>query len=227
MKPVSPLLLACTVVLLPSRIEGAEVTAPRLKVLQIVADDLNANLGSFGHPIVKSPNIDRLAARGVRFDRAHCNYPVCNPSRTSFLSGKRPDTTGIVDNVTPTRAYLKESVMLPQLFRQHGWQTDKIGKVFHTGDAFEDPPSWDFDYRETRESKEPPPEQIVRKVKGGGIVLSADDADTWDGQVARTAAERIELCRRGSRSTSPLDSAVPTRPTWHRRSTPISTRSQE
>jgi uncharacterized sulfatase len=192
MKRVSLLLLAFAVVVFTPRTYGAEATAPRLNVLLIVADDLNANRGCYGHPIVRSPNIDRLAARGVRFDSAYCNYPVCNPSRTSFLSGKRPDTTGIVDNVTPTRTNLKESVMLPQLFRQHGWQTDKIGKIFHTGDAFEDPPSWDFDYRETRESKEPPPEQIVRKVKGGGIVLSADDADTWDGNLARTAVERIE-----------------------------------
>jgi uncharacterized sulfatase len=175
----------------------AETAAPRLNVVHIVADDLNIDLGCYGHPVVKSPNIDRLAARGVRFDRAYCNYPVCNPSRTSFLSGKRPDTTGIVDNVTPTRTSLKDSVMLPELFRRQGWRTEKFGKIFHTGDAFEDPRSWDFDLRETSESKQPPERQVVRKVKGGGVVLDADDADTWDGKVARRAVEHLEASARG------------------------------
>src|SRR2546430_15807100 len=115
----------------------------KLNVLLIVSDDLNCSLGCYGDKVTRSPNIVRLASRGVRFDRAYCNYPVCNASRTSFLSGKRPDTTGIVDNVTPTRAFLKDAVMLPQLFRQHGWRTEKVGKIFHTGDAFGDPPSLD------------------------------------------------------------------------------------
>src|SRR2546423_14054068 len=120
----------------------------RLNVLLIVADDLNTNLGCYGHPTVKSPNIDRLASRGVRFDHAYCNYPVCNASRTSFLSGRRPDTTGVVDNVTPPRTFLKAAVMLPEHFRRNGYTTIKVGKIFHTGDEFEDPRSWDVDVRE-------------------------------------------------------------------------------
>lgn len=90
-------------------------------VVWIVADDLNTNLGCYGHPLVKSPHIDRLAARGVRFDRAYCNVPVCNPSRTSFLSGRRPKSQD-KDVV----------VFLPNFFRMHGYYTIEVGKVRHS-----------------------------------------------------------------------------------------------
>jgi len=166
--------------------------APPLNVLYILSDDLNTSLGCYGHPFVKSPNIDRLAARGVRFEHAYCNYPVCNPSRTSFLSGKRPDTTGVVDNATPTRTFLKDSVMMPEHFRRNGYTAIKVGKIFHTGDKFEDPRSWDVDIREDRTAKNPPAEQLARTEGCGGVVLRAKDEDTWDGFVARKAAELME-----------------------------------
>src|SRR5439155_18409530 len=174
--------------------DGALAAAPsrRLNVLFVVSDDLNCALGCYGDPVVKSPHLDRLAARGVRFARAYCNYPVCNASRTSFLSGKRPDTTGVVDNVTPLRAFLKDSVMLPEHFRHSGYTTIKVGKIFHTGNEFEDPRSWDVDIREKGTAKKPPPEQILRKQGKSGVVLKADDADTWDGFVARKATELMQ-----------------------------------
>src|SRR5436305_14896622 len=130
--------------------------APRLtaadkpNVLFVIADDLNTDLGCYGHGLVKSPNIDRLAAKGVRFDRAYVQYTVCNPSRTSFLTGLRPDTTGVFGNVEPFRKHLPDAVTLPELFRKNGYFTAGLGKVFHRGQSpddaqpdRDDPRSWD------------------------------------------------------------------------------------
>src|SRR4051794_2672669 len=87
---------------------GAADPPARPNVLFVISDDLNCTVGCYGHPLARTPNIDRLAHRGVRFGRAYCQYPVCNPSRTSFLTGLRPDTTGVQDNTTQFRATLPD-----------------------------------------------------------------------------------------------------------------------
>lgn len=133
----------------------------RLNVLFVIADDLNCHLGCYGRPEVKSPNIDRLAARGVRFDRAYCQYALCNPSRASFLSGLRPATTGVMDQNTTVRAKLPDVVFLPQRFRESGWFTGGIGKVFHST-KLGDPRSWDI-YEETASQDEQELEAIKRR----------------------------------------------------------------
>src|SRR5262245_65760049 len=84
-------------------------------ILFMVADDMNTELGCYGHPYVKSPNIDALARSGVRFERAYCQFPLCAPSRASFLSGRRPDTTRIFNLTTPTRKHTQEVVAVPDL----------------------------------------------------------------------------------------------------------------
>lgn len=164
-------------------------------VIFICADDLNNELGCYGDELVQSPHIDRLADRGVRFDRAYCQYPVCQPSRVSMLSGLQPGRTGVIDNVTPTREHLADHSFLPQYFRQHGYRTIMVGKIFHANyqtHAYEDAASWDIEFREDATSKSPPKSQIAGRRGRAGIVLDAEDEDTWDGFVARKSIELLE-----------------------------------
>jgi uncharacterized sulfatase len=116
--------------------------ADKPNVLFIVSDDLNCQLGCYGNTVCKTPNIDRLATAGVRFDRAYVNYPVCNASRTSFLSGRRPDTTGVFGNSTNPRMKLGEQYQfMPEYFKAFGYFTAGIGKIAHGG--FTESVHWD------------------------------------------------------------------------------------
>lgn len=118
----------------------------KLNVLFLVGDDLRADLGCYGS-FAKTPNLDALAARGMRFDRAYCQQAVCNPSRSSFLTGKRPDTLHLWVNGTHFRTHNPDVTTLPQWFLQNGYETRGIGKIFHNWHTKEkgDRRSWSAD----------------------------------------------------------------------------------
>jgi arylsulfatase A-like enzyme len=129
---------------------------PRPNVLFIAIDDLNNWVGCLGgHPDTRTPNIDRLAARGVLFTQAHCAAPLCNPSRASLLTGLRPSATGVYTNAQPFRSSTlgRDAVTLPQHMRESGYRVLGAGKIFHGG--FPDPPSWD-EYFPSRTTTQPP-----------------------------------------------------------------------
>lgn len=136
MKRVFSTLLTLFTLWLPFTVVGAE----KMNVLFIAVDDLRPDLGCYGVAHAKTPHIDRLAARGVVFDRAYCQQAVCSPSRSSILTGKRPDATKVWDLETHFRAALPDVVTLPQHFRESGYHTVGLGKVEHGG--FEDGRSW-------------------------------------------------------------------------------------
>jgi iduronate 2-sulfatase len=135
--------IALTLLCVAPRIEIAAAEPPRPNVLLICVDDLKPALGCYGERLARSPNIDRLAARGILFERAYCNQAVCAPSRNSLLTGLRPQTLGIYDLGTNFRRAVPDAITLPQWFKQHGYRTEGLGKIFHVGHGNqEDPRSW-------------------------------------------------------------------------------------
>src|SRR6476660_906940 len=100
-------------------------------VLLVIADDLNNSLGCLGNSVVQSPNIDRMASRGMKFERAYCQYPVCNPSRTSLLSGLRPERTGVMTNGTHPTPDSHDAPLLPRFLRDQGYFSARVGKIYH------------------------------------------------------------------------------------------------
>src|SRR5262245_39729206 len=132
-------LLRFVVLLAIASVRAAE---PPPNVLFIAIDDLRTNLGCYGDPVALTPSIDTLAARGVRFTRAYCQQAVCNPSRQSLLTGRRPDSIRVWDLKTHFRQTSPGVVTLPEHFKAHGYFAQSFGKIFHGEAPMADPPSW-------------------------------------------------------------------------------------
>jgi uncharacterized sulfatase len=169
-----------------------------------MADDLRDFGGAFTRAIVQTPNLDRLAARGVRFQRAFAQYPVCNPSRVSLLLGLRCEQTGVVGNQQFFRDRLPDAVTFPELLRQHGWTTRSFGKILHaanTGETVRQ--DWldigrSWDHAEILPASSPHRRGEFRNLTGGKLgwceigILDGTDDEQPDGRTAAAAVRSLE-----------------------------------
>lgn len=177
--------------------------AAKPNVLLIMSDDLAATLHCYGHPVAKTPNLDALASRGVRFERAYCQFPHCNPSRSSMLTGMRPNTTRVTNNEDNLYNNIPGVLTLPHHFRKSGYATARCGKIFHLGvptglESMDDPEAWDFGTPFKSELPYPPKRESEVKVTAGkkqGLPwqeIPREDDELCDGFFAKTAVEWLE-----------------------------------
>lgn len=188
-------------------LSGPSPAADRPNVLFIISDDLNNSLGCYGDSLVKTPQIDRLAQRGVRFDRAYCAFPLCGPSRNSMLTGLYPNSTGIHRNSQIFRQTIPKQLSLPQVFRLHGYFVARIGKLYHYNvpnsigtNGHDDPGSWEMEINPAgvdRTEEHPKIFTLTPGQFGGTLSWYASpksDAHHTDALMARDAAWVLERC---------------------------------
>jgi choline-sulfatase len=193
---------------------------PKLNVLFICADDLNCDIGAYGDKQAKTPNIDRLAAQGVTFMRAYTQFPLCSPSRSSFLTGRRPNVTGV--HTLPSaknpigphfREAIPETVTMPQLFKKNGWFSVRIGKMYHYGvpndigtGSLDDYYSWDYTINPRGRDRDEHDKIFSLKPGVFGATLSwlADEGADEEQSDGIAATEAIKLLERMAREKRPF-----------------------
>lgn len=205
----------------PGRAVAASPSVDRPNVLLILVDDLKPSFGAYGDSFVHSPNLDALAARGMRFDRAYCNQAVCAPSRNNLLTGMRSTTLGIYSLHEFFRSKAPDAVTLPQYFVQNGYRSEGVGKVFHIGHGnINDEQSWSVPFK-----KESPVDYALEESTGGRLTIEEalfgnyggnawdlprgtawEKADVEDGAYAdgRIAAEGIRRLRASKERGGPF-----------------------
>jgi len=173
---------------LPVSAFSAESVESKPNVLFIAVDDLNDWIGCLGgHPDAKTPNLDRLAKRGMLFTNAHCSAPVCNPSRVSLLAGILPSTSGVYLNPQPFRTALPDAVTLPEHFKNHGYRVVGAGKIFHGGNN-DYPRSW-HEYFKPGQNNVPKDYTVDWALDGGPLDITDDEMG--DGKVANWAVRQL------------------------------------
>ena len=178
-------------------------------VLFIISDDLNNCLACYGDPRAKTPNIDRLASRGMRFDLAYCGFPLCGPSRNSLLTGLYPNSTGIHKNSQIFRQSIPNQPSMPQVFRNAGYFAARIGKLYHYNvpnsigtNGHDDPGSWELELNPAgvdRLEEHPKIYSLLPNQFGGTLSWYASpksDDDHTDGKMASDAVWVLERCAR-------------------------------
>jgi iduronate 2-sulfatase len=184
------------------------VDAAKLNVLFIAVDDLGSVLQSTVQPQAITPNLDRLAASGMRFDHAYCQIPLCNPSRASVLTGARPDACGVFDLSRHFRESMPKIVTLPQHFKEHGWYSARVGKIYHYDvpkaigtDGLDDHASWHNvinprgrDVADEADIINPTPEKPISAALSWLAAAGSDEEQT-DGMIASETIRLLEQHR--------------------------------
>jgi len=202
--------------LLPLLVCGSAFSA-QPNVLLILVDDLKPALGCYGDATAKTPNIDKLAARGMRFDLAYCNQAVCAPSRFTLMLGSHSTSTGLYGLGSHLRNLVPDAVTMPQFFAKHGWRTESLGKVFHIGHGNEgDPASFSVQHFKDKVIEYLDPESTdggkltreealftnqklgqIKSLPRGAAFESpvAKDEDYADGRVAAETMKRLQAAK--------------------------------
>ncbi len=182
-----------------------------------MTDDLNCNIGAYGHPLVKTPNIDRLASEGRLFENAFCNFPLCGPSRASFMTGLYPEQNGVTVLRRLFRNYVPDAVTMSQHFMKNGYTATRVGKIYHYDnprgvgtDGHDDPASWQTRINPRGRDKEEEDKIFSLRPGSFGATLSwlaaeGTDEEQTDGMVA---TQSIELLKRYAKNETPFFLAV-------------------